>query len=361
MELLNLSADFQPDKPIENYESLIWTERYSQYGDFQLQGYNISELLTLMPRERPVAIRESNAIMMVEDHKISFDEQHIPRVTIVGRTYETVLERRWSVNTPLPLTSTKIPWTVAAEKESDVAYKIMRVVIGDVERLPSLPALSPAADPNDAIPEIVTPLPLDYSTATPNTYEIKSQNLYMTMMELVNANHRGLRAVRPDSLGNKVRIEIYNGADLTNEVIFDARLDQFDESEYLLSNRGSANVAYVFGIGGGEKVLKTSGPEPSGLDRRILGVDDGDDKLTTAEIRKNRGLVELYKYNATAVFGGQVSDQVAAGFNQSYFLGDIVKFNGDYGIDEKARVAEFVRSFDSTGEKAYPTFETVVE
>lgn len=366
MELFTLDANFEPDEPIESYGSLIWTERYSRYGDFQLQAYNISETISKLPREKPVGIRESNVPMMIEDHKIEYDEEGTPLVTVVGRTYETVLERRWSSQVALPYTGIRPVFTVAGEKESDVAYKVLRLIIGDQERLPSLPAIPPVATLKDAIPEIVTPLPLDYSTATPNTYEIKFQNLYSTLIELVNTNFHGIRAVRPTgpAAGNKIKIEIYNGANLTEDVIFDVRTDQFDKAVYLLSKRGSADVAYVFGksgvTGGGEIVLKTAAPEPEGLARRVLGVEDtGSDALGTADIRKNRGLVELYKYNATAIFSGEVSAQVAAGYNVDYFLGDIIRLNGDYGIPENVRIAEFIRSSDSTGDKAYPAFETV--
>lgn len=367
MELFTLDpSTYQPKKLVENYKSLIWTERYSQNGDFEVQGNNIQELMTLLPKETPCAIRESDVPMMIEDHEFDEDRDGIPFIKITGRTFETVLERRGSVNTPLPLTTTKGVWTVAADKESDAAYKVLRLVIGDIQRLPSLPAIAPAATPLDALPMLNPVLPADYATGTTNTYEVKFQNLYRTVMEFISINYHGLKAVRPlTPTDNQIDIEIYNGANRTTTVVFDAVFDAFDKQKYLLSSRGSANVGYVFGAGvtgGGEIVAKTAGPVPAGLDRRVLVLDGTSDAaFASPEGRKTRGLVELYKYNATALFSGEVAEQVADDYNTKYFLGDIIRLNGKYGLGANVRVAEFIRSFDATGEKAYPAFEEVVE
>jgi len=59
------------------------------------------------------------------------------------------------------------------------------------------------------------------------------------------------------------------------------------------------------------------------------------------------------------MYDGTLTDQFLAGFNRDYFLGDILRLDGEYGLSEFVRVSEFIRSDDSTGSKAYPTFETV--
>jgi hypothetical protein len=180
-------------------------------------------------------------------------------------------------------------------------------------------------------------------------------------MELLQTNHHGLKAVRPTSAGTQISLEVYNGADLTSIIVFDAKFDQFDDAKYLLSQQGSTNVGYIFGSNGSQTVLKTTAPEPSGLARRVLVLDDsGDTSVNTNDVRTARGLIELYKYNATALFAGEIGEQVAAGFNHQYFLGDILTLIGEYGLPgELVRVAEYIRTSDSTGDKAYPTFEVV--
>lgn len=362
MELLSLNDEFQPEYLVENYESLVWSERYARSGDFELISQNIAEAVSAMPLDSYVSLRDSTVPMIVESYKIRKPPRDQASITIKGRSFETVLERRASVNTPLPAITGRVPWMISADKESDAAYKAMRVVLGDIDRgVAGLGAISPAVSALDAIPEIDLTLPNDYSTLTTNNYEIKPSDLYTLVMEMIDANHRGIKSVRPAVGGTKVGVEIYNGADLTETFVLDARFDQMDDATYLLSDQGSANVAYVFGPDGAQAVLKTAAPEPSGLARRVLVLDLTSDTTVDSAVRQSRGLIELYKYNATALFDGQVAIQVAEGYNKEYFLGDILKLTGEYGLSQNVRVAEFIRTSDASGEKAYPAFEAVSE
>lgn len=416
MELMTLDSDFQPDVLVENYESLIWTERYGAAGDFQIKSADVDYLFHKLPRESFVCLRESTVPMVVEVVKINKPPRAAPSIEISGRSFETVLERRAAAKTVPTGTNTRSAWLMAASNESDAAYRALRTVLGDEAQFQSgdqvLPLLTPVLDALDAIPEIDLVMPADYNTSAwtsavtyatgdivgsgttiyqalsgntnvtpagnpatwavlytglPGTWgdasriiEINPGDLYTTVMELIATNHHGIKAVRPDTGSTQIGIEIYNGADLTDSVVFDVRFDQFDDSTYLLSEQGSTNVAYAYGPGRARKVLKTAAAEPSGLARRVLLLDlVTESNASTAESLNSRGLIELYNYNATALFDGQISIQLAAGYNSDYFLGDILKLTGEYGLSEDVRVAEFIRSSDKSGTKAYPTFEAV--
>lgn len=349
MELVTLDDDFHPNQLVENYTSLIWTERYSKSGDFELVSENIYETVNLLPKESYVSLRESSVPMVVENHKIRKPKAAAPFVSITGRSMETVLERRATVDT-LPSALPRAPFTVQAAKESDAAYKTILIVL-------DLDPLRPAVDPLDAIPELDIIEPADYSALIPNTYSLNPVDLYTTVMELIAASRHGIKAIRPVYGESQVGVEIYNGADLTSIVVFDARFDQIDDATYLLTSQGSTNVGYVYGSTGSNKVLKTAGPEPAGLERRVLAVEDS--ALDSPDLRTSRGLIELYKYNALALFDGQVAIQVAEGYNRDYFLGDILKLTGEFGTSQNVRVTEFIRTSDSSGEKSFPAFEAV--
>lgn len=356
MELLTLNDNFQEANLIEQYTSLLWTERYSTAGDFQLVTSDVGRFVKALPLNSMVTLRESTVPMTVEIHKIEKKLNAAPVLTITGRSFETELEKRAALKVGV---NGRVTWMEAAEKESDAAYIAIRHMLGDNARGP-LPAQLPNISVNDAIPEADLTLPADYSTTLTNNYEIKPGNLYTVVMELLNTNHHGIKAVRPPLGSNKIGIEIYNGADLTNDVVFDARFDQFDSATYLLSELGSTNWAYVVSSTAMQSVAKNTAPEPSGRARRVLYLDVSSEEGTdSVDARQTRGLIELYKYNATALFDGQIAQQVAAGYNRDYSLGDIIRLDGEYGLSEYVRVAEFIRSDDNTGSKAYPTFEVV--
>lgn len=416
MELVTLNSDFQPDKPVENYSSLIWTERYSTNGDFQLTSNDIYTTINLLPKESYVSLRDSTVPMIVEQHIIEKPKNQAPVLTVIGRSFESVLERRAAVKTAIG--GTKTAWVLNASKESDAAFKAIRTVLGDAAQyqdgLLVLPAVSPAVSSLDAIPEIELILPADYETpawdstvtyvegdlvgygttiyvatsasgnlnknpasqptywtsystgfsgswGTQNAYEVGASDLYLSALNLLTANYRGIKSIRPQPDASPVvGIEIYNGADLTDIVSIDARFNQFDSAKYFLTEQGSTNVAYVYGQSGSSKVLKTAAPEPSGLNRRVLLLDVTNDSDTSSEdVRNSRGLIELYNNNAIALFGGEIGINIAIKYNVDYFLGDIVNLVGEYGLYQSARIAEFIRSSDSSGEKSYPTFEAV--
>lgn len=428
MEFQKLDGLFQPTEVIDDnqYESLIWTERYSTAGDFELVSSNITKCIQLMPLESYVSIKESTVPMVVESYKIVKKKNSGPKIEIRGRSFDSVLERRGSVNS-LPSGAGRSVWTVDVVKTSDAAYYAIRTVLGDSSHSVggnSLGAVSPVVSPLDAIPEINLVVPADFAiasalawnatttyapgvqvslvdgtatkiykavstntnaspTSNPTVWkllgtltktEIKATDLYSATTELIQANRHGIKAVRPPNGSTKttVDIEIYNGADLTTSTVFDAKMDQFDDSTYLLSGQGSTNMAYVYGgsgtAAGGTIVRKNNaGAEVSGLARRVLVVDEQSDAtLNTPEIRTSRGLVELYKNNAIAIFDGELAKQVTGLYNKNvnaggYSLGDIVQFNGEYGLSRKVRVVEFIRTFDATGESAYPAFEVIDE
>lgn len=374
MELVTLDSEsgsserFQPVKLIEDYESLIWTERYSTLGDFELISFDIAKCMRQLPLESYVGLRESTVPMIIESHKITKPKGKAPRVTVKGSSFEKVLNRRASVSELNPNGSPpRSLWKINADKVSDAAYKAMRQVLGDVSRA-NLPAVDPFTLA-DRIPEINLPLPVDYTTGTPNEYEIKAGELYSVIHDMLEVNHHAIRAVRPrpDEGKTTVDLEIYNGADLTESVVFDAKFDQFDDASYLFSYEDSKGVAYVYGPNGASIVLKNTGPEPEGLARRVVLVDDmSDTSLNSEAVRLSRGLVELYNHNAIALFDGETAIQVAQRFNKpiaqgGYGLGDILKLNGEYGLSRYVRVAEFIRSADASGEKAYPAFQVVDE
>lgn len=438
MELVTLNDNLQPEKVIDTYSSLVWTERYSKSGDFQLTTNDIAKTIKMIPLESLVSLRNSTVPMVVEVFKIEKPRDGVPVLTVTGRSFESVLERRVAVRNPMG--TARIPWIAKASKPSDAAYLAMRTVLGDFgayttvgvtsatipltvptlvagsssgTTIQILPLVNPAVSTNDAIPEVSLTLPADFeipawdaavtytegdivghgtsiyqaTSAVGNTneeptvggttfwtelftglsltwgaaesYEIGPKDLYSSAMELLAQNHHGLKTVRPEPGGTTIGIEVYNGADLTEEVVFNAKFDQFDKSTYLLSAAGSANVDYVYSGTSSQQVLKTAGPEPSGLSRRVIITELTDASDDDPDVRTSRGLADLYQNNATALYDGEIAEQIAAGYNINYFLGDIIRLDGEYEMSEFVRVAEFIQTSDSSGTKAYPAFEAV--
>jgi hypothetical protein len=157
-----------------------------------------------------------------------------------------------------------------------------------------------------------------------------------------------------------VTLQIYYPQDRSFTVYFDAGREQLDDGTYLFSKLGSANVGYGVGEGMSAKMFEGV-TEPTGLDRRVVLVDSTGSSIDDENVLRNYMSQELASASETAIFDGSINtDIIPYKYGLDYNLGDIVKIRGDYGLDELARVTEYIRTEDATGEKAYPTLATLV-
>lgn len=367
MDLMTMDANYQPAKLIENYDSLLWTERFNTVGDFQLTaGKDISNFMTLLPEGMPVTLRESNIVMVAETHQIDRKKNTPEKLTITGRSYESILDRRISIQSVLALTGSS-SWIVNMKTPSDVAYYAIIKICVD--------GLVDAADIFPAS-KVVFPAPSDYNTSTGplKNFTIERGQLLSTVVALLQAEAaadpstspatpavvpHGIRAVRPTAAGTAVGIEIYTGVDRTATVYFDATRDLLDDGSYLFSKVGSGNVAY--GVGGGMAATMFEGvSNPTGLNRRVILVDASTSGVSDSAILRNEMSIALSAAHDTAMFDGSINADLSPYiYGVHYNLGDIVKTVGDYGLVQNSRVTEYIRSEDATGVKAYPTLAAI--
>lgn len=366
MDLMTLDANNQPAKLIENYDSLIWTERYIPVGDFQLTTSRTKDFLNLLPEGTRLTLRETNQVMVVETHQITRRKGQAEKLVITGRSFESILDRRIAIQSVSAVTGGS-PWSVAAKTPSDVAW----YVIDQIVRAGLLSS-------KDIFPSSMVqfPVPSDYGTSTgpSKNFVVERGNLLKVVVDLLQTEMaadpttvpatpavvpHGIRAVRPNSAGTAIGVQIYLGTDKTNTVYFDATRDLLDDGAYLFSKIALSNAAYGVGTNMGAYMYEGA-VEPSGLDRRVALIDGSGSELTTLESLRNYMSMTLAEASETAIFEGKINEDLNPyKFGVDYNLGDIVKVVGDYGLNANARITEYIRTEDVTGEKAYPTLETI--
>jgi hypothetical protein len=353
MELSVLNSGFKRAKMVQNWNSLVWTERFSSNGDFELVSNNVADIMAQLPlpsdTDPPllVAIGESNVPMVVETHKIEKGKDGVPKITTSGRSFETVLDRRVTIRA---ITSgvARVEWQVDATSAALAAYTVAKTIMVDG-----------AATALDIIPEINL-LNSVGTIGVSQKFPVEPKELYAWMLETLALSKYGLKAALDGSA--QIAVIIYQGTDRQTSVVFDVALEQIEDATYLLSKLGYKNTM-ITGTTNGMEVSDTGVPR-SGLARRADFQDLSSDVTLPAgadltNLTINKGKVALADRLPTALFSGGVADSVGSGYNRSYFLGDVVKLQGEYGLSQIARVAEFVRTHDTTGIKAYPTFEAV--
>lgn len=367
MDLMTLDGNNQAAKLIENYDSLIWTERYNTVGDFQIVTGNIEPFLQKLPEGTRLTLRDSNHVMVVETHKIERKKNQPQKLTITGRSFESILDRRVAIQSVSSLTGTA-DWAVTAKTPSDVAHYICVKICVDGIVTPA--AIFPSA-------MVQFPTPADYNTSTGPTksFVVPRGRLLQTVLSLIQTEApadisttpvtpavvpHGIRAVRPNSAGTAIAIQFYVGTDKSQTVYFDAKRELLDDGTYLFSKVGSANVG--FGVAKGLAATMFEGAtEPTGLERRETLTDGSTSEISSVTVLQEYMSQDLAQASETAIFDGSINQDLNPyRYGVDYNLGDIVKVAGDYGLDELARVTEYIRTEDATGDKAYPTLETIV-
>jgi hypothetical protein len=364
MELITLDANNQAKSLVEGFDSLIWTERFNTVGDFQLVTGNVSKFMAALPEGQVVSLRETNVPMIVETHEIETPERGPDILTIRGREYESILDRRAAVQT---LNSGSTSWAVVTKIPSDVAYYIIVKIC--VEGILDAAAIFPAA-------QVQFPTPADYLAGTgPNrSFEVPRGNLLNVVLQFLQEEAKadatttpptpevvphGIRSVRPSASGTAIAIQIYKGVDRTQTVYFDATRDLLKNGKYLFSKVGSANVAYGIFTNTSVKMSKNT-TTPSGLARRVILVDGATSGSTDANVLQAHMSQALQQAKEISAFTGQINADISPyKFGVDYNLGDVVKVVGEYGLDQKARVTEYIRSQTKEGYRAYPTLTTI--
>jgi hypothetical protein len=369
MDLLTLDANNQPAKLIENYDSLIWSERFNTISDFQIVTGNVEKFMQQLPEGTRLTLRDTSLVMKVETHQIDRKKRQPQKLTIKGRGFESILDQRISIQSVASLTGAS-DWVVSAKTPSDVAHFIIYRIC--VDGLVSVKDIFESSI-------VQFPTPSDYNTSTGpvKNFVVPRGNLLATALGLLQTEapldisttpdtpavvQHGIRAVRPAAGATAIGIQIYTGVDRSATVYFDATRELLDDGTYLFSKVGSANAAY--GLAPGIAATMYEGAsEPSGLARRVTLVDGSTSNVADVAVLQNYMSQALAEASETAIFDGSVNPDLnpyTYGANQDYYLGDVVRIAGDYGLDEFARVTEYIRTEDATGEKAFPTLETIV-
>jgi hypothetical protein len=364
MELVMLNEDHQEYKFIEGYDSLIWTERFNTVGDFQITTGDISRFMSEIPEGTRLSLRETTMVGEVETRLIERKKNQPSVLNITGRLMESVLDRRVAV---ADVAGGVADWPVTVKTPSDAAYYIMEKICVE--------GILDAADifPSDQLEFLV---PDDYlaSTGPAKIFTIPKGRLLNAVLQLLQTEARedltttpdtpaivqhGIRSLRPDSSGTAIGLEIYKGTDRSDVVYFDGKRRLLDDGRYLFSKVGSATTAYILASTTAAKLEKTTST-PTGFDRRVILVDATTSGITDEDALRSQGELSLAEARETALFDGMINQDLSPyKYGTDYGLGDIVKLVGDYGLDEKARVTEYIRSEDQTGFKAYPTLMTV--
>lgn len=362
MEAYVLDRKFASLGIVDRFESFIWTERYYEYGDFEL--YMPVDLvdLSLLTIGNYLYRKESDRLMIIEKIKITFDAETGTHVTITGRSAESILTRRIVWN------QVRLRTGLQTAMNTLVRDSIVNPEL-DARKIPNFRVLAQLSLGGNSLNSIK----IDKTYSGDNVYEAITEQckLYGVGMK-VGFDDIDTRAF--------LSFRLYKGTDRSYSqtrypfVIFSPNFDNLINSEYYNSIEKEKNVALVAGedtgLGTGRKTVVIG--ETTGLDRKELYVDardlqselENDEVMSDEEYEAlliNRGNEKLSENKAETAFSGEAETQRSFRYGEDFGMGDIVQVEDGYGHQNRARVIEFITSQDESGISTYPTFEVVEE
>lgn len=340
-----LDNNFVPLAAFENYISFLWTDRYSEEGDFEIETVPEASLLAMCKQDYYIMNTDSEHEMIIEGLKIVTDVDDGPRLYVTGSSLESILKRR-------------IVWSKTVLNGN---------LQNGIKTLLDENIISPT-DASRKIPNFIFQASTDTDiTKLEIARECDKENLYDLIVDICKTKKIGFKIVRNTS--NQFVFSLYAGKDhsYTQEtlpfVAFSPKFDNLENSEFNNSTADSVNTVYVTGGENDSESLVLG--NNSGLTRRESHVSAGtmDESYSGSytDFLTEKGNEELKDKKITKTFEGNVDSTGLFKLGVDFSLGDIVQIENEFEIRDRARIVEIIHSDDKSGRIVYPTFEAYEE
>jgi len=356
MELYILDSLYRRVTVVDKFKSLIWTDRFAAYGDFELDLFSTQANRGLFTMGTKLALTESDRVMVVEtvENSVADDGSRVLKVT--GRSLESVFDNRLARGV-LGDTTTTPTWELTGTPPEIATQMVNDICVtgvldpGDVIPLLSLGSISPP----DTIPPPSASITLD----------VDLQTLYSAMTNLCGQYLMGFRISRNADFA-QLYFNVYMGSDRTIHqsdlpaVLFSSELDNLQDTSELKSIATYKNVAYVISPVGSEVVYADNvDPSTIGVDRRVVIVQADDitdtDPTTASNQMIAAGQAALAQARQVQSFDGETSQISQYKYGRDYNLGDLLSVANDDGLVNDMQVTEQIFVSDNQGDRSYPT------
>lgn len=361
-----LDSDFKSESVLDVFESLIWTTRYKEAGEFELYTPINEKILNdvkvgkYLFEGRFMDVEADEAHLMIIE-SIELDDQHLK---VTGRSLKSILDRR-------------IIW---GQKVVEAGTSVLSVVTDVI---------------NDAIvnPELtdrkIDNFVFDTASGDWGTYEEQTQYEGNSLLEFMNdicTKYKIGYQIVYNFTDGKFHMRLIEPVDHSYEqivnppVIFAAKFNNLKNSKYLESSAKYKNVAFVSGEKYQDDDINKYHQtaifgDATGLDRRELFIDGSsithqlDDgtiygTATYQKMLEQHGEAELNKKDNAyeRLYEGEADNaERQYQFMRDYNIGDTVEIITKYGMSSTARVSEMVLNISTSGITFVPTFEDIRE
>ena len=349
MDIYILNSEFSRDELVEEFESFVWTERYSGYGDFEIVVTPTRKNKNRLKTGVYLSTSESKKLMKIEKRHITESDDGVEEMKLTGRGLETILDSRIVYPNWLGENMDK---TYVAEGQ---AGKVIAKLITD------MCVIGEGSNPNNVIPELEV---ID-QTGTTDLIDIALQpgSLYDAVKSLCEEHKLGIRVDFRKGHSKPFALYIFKGVDRP-KLVFSSTLDNLAQESYLNDITNFKNVAYVSSKDG-DRIVEVhsygANWNTTGLNRNCMWVDtDIDTKKYTepklTKILESRGRAALKEHRKKFLMDGVVTNLNLFKYGVHYNLGDTLYVMDEHNNRTPKVVEEYIWAWDGEGLRSYPTF-----
>lgn len=334
---------------VDIFESLIWTDRYYEAGDFELR-LPLSHIPDNLGLGAYITYDKSDSIMIVESLQLDRSGDNGNEMTVSGRSLESILDRRVVEENVIfseTRTITEILVTLVQNcviNPENTKRRIDKFVF-DKSKLPETAGNT-------------------LSTLGISSAQYQGYILYDAICDICRLCQLGWK-LRVNSDGN-MELIFYAGKDKSKIVIFSENMGNLSDIQYLVSTKDYKNAAY---ISGSESNIYADIGELSGLDRREIAVSssasktDGNTTISDEQYKhllENEGWMELTNHDLTGTSNGSIdTSENQFAYGTDFGLGDIVTIDYGFTTSTESRVVENTYAMDVNGFQQYNSFESI--
>lgn len=376
MQLFVLDKSFEVVNLCDSFSSLIWTERYSGYGDFELYLPASMENINLFPRgfylwliEPPVFDRNGNKIetrndvMIIEKTELSTNIEDGDQLVVSGRSLEALLLRRvipkkvtYESVDPRTIIRTILNENIVAPSESARKVPNFKIAIDSSQRPDTKDKRTYDFD-GDYVYDAIKTICDDYDWGF--SLDLKSDDHWQTSylsFSTVYGTDRSYEQVENPYMVFSQRFDNLISSDTIEDDTEFFNSAYVSSTEETKDNKTRRLIKYVANNSG-----------RSGWDIRETFYTDSDTKLSDdnnnprpdsaiyPELEKY-GKDELKSQKSNDSFNAEIALFESVRYHRDYDIGDIIQFDNAYGVNKTARITEYVRNEDANGYREYPTF-----
>lgn len=403
MDLYTMNENFIPDQVVDEFQSAIWTERYSAAGDVQLVVPGSPYYIRTLKEGTYLGLAGTKEVMELQTQSI---ENGL--LTVVGKSMLQYLNNRihWPrTNDASQPVGDYTPMdgsgnVVDIQLGTLLADRVDKMVINPVPFTGTVDSPWPKLNlewDDDKIAYLE--LGAVDTTGIARRWTVPVGPLYSVLQPLAEQDALGMTLYLESAdaeLGYVLKFATYRGVDRSSAnpdpnalIRLTPNMETVSGLKEIHSIDGYKNVVYVryqneitvhyaeaeefpFGLkrrvmirdAEGEPIGTTQVPDylsgrggyyGGGYTRTIVGPDD------IAKFREQNAKDALANNNYIKAVDGQVSQSNPYKFGTDYGMGDILELEGITGTLQKARVTEYIRAQDNTGEREYPTLSVITE